>query len=332
MKIAIFAAGTGGHIYPALSIAKEFGKENVIFVASSRELEKKIFRNSGFEVKHLNISGFRGKSLLAKLFWPINLILGIFSSLALLLKSKPSSVLLMGNYISVIGLISSIILFKPIYIHEQNSILGSANKLSLPFAKKVFSTFKLNIKKELNYGQPVRSDFKNMDFDTIKKEHILVLGGSQGASFFNKNLPNIFKKLSLNTKIIFQTGTTGNLASDKNIKYVEFIKNMSEVMSKAKFIICRAGASTVAEVQSLGLPAIFIPLPNSIDNHQLKNAEIACLEGGGIILNEKEFCEENFLKIIKEFDGLNHEVLSKKMRKSIHLDSARKIANEIKQY
>ena len=78
MKIAIFAAGTGGHIYPALSIAKEFGKENVIFVASSRELEKKIFRDSGFEVKHLNISGFRGKSLLAKLFWPINLILGIF--------------------------------------------------------------------------------------------------------------------------------------------------------------------------------------------------------------------------------------------------------------
>lgn len=332
MKIAIFAAGTGGHIYPALSIAKEFGRENVIFIASSRELEKKIFRDSGFEVKHLNISGFRGKSLLAKLFWPINLILGIFSSLALLLKFKPSSVLLMGNYISVIGLISSIILFKPIYIHEQNSILGSANKLSLPFVKRIFSTFKLNINKELNYGQPVRPDFKNMDYDAIKKEHILVLGGSQGASFFNKNLPNIFKKLSLNTKIIFQTGTTDNLASDKNIKYVEFIKNMSEVMSKAKFIVCRAGASTVAEVQSLGLPAIFIPLPNSIDNHQLKNAEIACLEGGGIILNEKEFCEENFLKIIKEFDGLNHEVLSKKMRKSIHLESARKIANEIKQY
>ena len=107
----------------------------------------------------------------------------------------------------------------------------------------------------------------------------------------------------MNTKIIFQTGTTDNLASDKNIEYVEFIKNMSEVMSKAKFIVCRAGASTVAEVQSLGLPAIFIPLPNSIDNHQLKNAEIACLEGGGIILNEKEFREENFLKIIKEFDA-----------------------------
>ena len=103
-------------------------------------------------------------------------------------------------------------------------------------------------------------------------------------------------------------------------------------MAKAKFIICRAGASTVAEVQSLGLPAIFIPLPNSIDNHQLKNAEIACQDGGGIILNEKEFHEDTFLKIIRDFDSLNHQDLSKKMMKSIHLESARKIANEIKQY
>ena len=122
------------------------------------------------------------------------------------------------------------------------------------------------------------------------------------------------------------------LISDKNIKYLEFIKNMPEVMAKAKFIICREGASTVAEVQSLGLPAIFIPLPNSIDNHQLKNAEIACQDGGGIILNEKEFHEDTFLKIIRDFDSLNHQDLSKKMMKSIHLESARKIANEIKQY
>tara|TARA_B100000482_G_scaffold94499_1_gene67993 strand:+ start:6611 stop:7609 length:999 start_codon:yes stop_codon:yes gene_type:complete len=332
MKIAIFAAGTGGHIYPALSIAKEFGKENVIFIASNRELEKKIYRDSGFEVKHLNVSGFRGKSLLEKLTWPINLILGIFSTIFLLIKFKPSSILLMGNYVSVVGLISSILLFKPIYIHEQNSILGSANKLSLPFAKKVFSTFKLNIKKEFNHGQPVRPDFNNFDSGLIEKEHILVLGGSQGASFFNKNLPNIFEKLTLKTKVIFQTGNNNNFISNKNIKYLEFIKNMPEVMSKAKFIICRAGASTVAEVQSLGLPAIFIPLPDSIDNHQLKNAEIACQDGGGIILNEKEFDEDNFLKIIREFDGLNHQDLSKKMRKSIHLESARKIANEIKQH
>ena len=98
MKIAIFAAGTGGHIYPALSIAKEFGKENVIFIASNRELEKKIYRDSGFEVKHLNVSGFRGKNLLNKLFWPINSILSIFSTIVLLVNFKPSSILLTVSY------------------------------------------------------------------------------------------------------------------------------------------------------------------------------------------------------------------------------------------
>ena len=333
MKIAIFAAGTGGHIYPALSIAEEFGKDNVIFIASNRDLEKKIFKDSGFQVRHLNISGFRGKNIFEKIFWPINLLFGVFSTIAIFLKFNPSRVLLMGNYISVVGLISSIFLFKPLFIHEQNSILGSANKLSLPFAKKLFSTFKLNLQKELNYGQPVRPDFKSLSYQTTEtKEHILVLGGSQGASFFNKNLPKIFEDLDLNSKVIFQMGENIELSSHSNIEYVNFIDDMPKVMSKAKFIICRAGASTVAEVQSLGLPAIFIPLPNSIDNHQTKNAELACLNGGGKILHQREFSEQSFLEKIKEFDGCNHQELSKKMRKSIHLESAKKIANEIKQY
>ena len=148
MKIAIFAAGTGGHIYPALSIAEKFGKENVFFIASNREIEKKIYKNSGFKVCHLNISGFRGKNFVQKLLWPFNTMFCVLISIFLLIKYKPRNVLLMGNYISVIGLISSICLFKNIYIHEQNSILGTANKLGLIFAKKLFSTFPLKEKKE----------------------------------------------------------------------------------------------------------------------------------------------------------------------------------------
>ena len=331
MKIAIFAAGTGGHIYPAISIAEKFGKDNVIFIASNRELEKKIFSDSGFDVKHLNISGFRGKNFFEKVLWPINLITCLLTTLSLFLKHKPDKVLLMGNYISVIGLLTSIILMKKIFIHEQNSILGSANKLSLPFAIKIFSTFKLGHKKELNYGQPVRSEFKKMQHEP-NKEHILVIGGSQGATFFNDNLPKLFNAAGINSKILFQTGMHSSLESRDKIEFVQFIENMPKAMSKAKYIICRAGASTVAEIQSIGLPAIFIPLPNSIDNHQQKNAEIACLDGGGKVISQNEFKKEDFLKILKDFDELNLQELSKKMRKSIHLDSAEKIANEIKQY
>ena len=105
---------------------------------------------------------------------------------------------------------------------------------------------------------------------------------------------------------------------------------MPEIMAKSKFIICRAGASTVAEVQSIGLPAIFIPLPNSIDDHQMKNAKLACTDGGGIVLDEKNFTMEDFSQKISEFSLENFQQMSKKMGKSIHLESAEKIVNEIK--
>ena len=331
MKIAIFAAGTGGHIYPALSIAEKFGKENVIFIASNRAVERKIYKNSGFHVSHLNISGFRGKNLFEKLFWPINLSICILATIFLLIKYRPQSVLLMGNYISIIGLISSIFLFKDIYIHEQNSILGSANKLSLVFAKKLFTTFPLCEKKEYNFGQPIRPAFNTLGYDTFPiKEHILVLGGSQGALFFNDQLSEVLNDLGLNEKILFQTGEFSKNKQTDKIEYVGFIENMPEIMAKSKFIICRAGASTVAEVQSIGLPAIFIPLPNSIDDHQMKNAKLACADGGGIILDEKNFKMEDFSQKISEFNLQNFQQLSKKMAKSIHLESAEKIVNEIK--
>ena len=331
MKIAIFAAGTGGHIYPALSIAEKFGKENVIFVASNREIEKKIYKNSGFKVCHLNISGFRGKNFVQKLLWPFNTMFCVLISIFLLIKYKPRNVLLMGNYISVIGLISSICLFKNIYIHEQNSILGTANKLGLIFAKKLFSTFPLKEKKEYNLGQPIRSDFNKLSYDThVVKEHILVLGGSQGAAFFNNQLAKILNNLNLNEKILFQTGSLNKKISTEKIEFVSFIENMPEVMAKSKFIICRSGASTVAEVQSLGLPAIFIPLPSSIDDHQMKNAMLACNDGGGVVLDEKKFDSEVFSKKIIEFNSQNFSELSNKMRKSIHLKSAEKIVHEIK--
>ena len=331
MKIAIFAAGTGGHIYPALSIAEKFGKENVIFIASNRQTERKIFKNSGFKVIHLNIAGFRGKKFLEKLLWPFSLISCVLISIFLLIKFRPPNVLLMGNYISVIGLISSIFLFKNIYIHEQNSILGSANKLSLIFAKKLFTTFPLNEKKEHNFGQPSRYAFNSLSYTSYsKKEHILVLGGSQGSLFFNNQLSETFKNLNLNEKILFQTGEQNQKISTEKIEYVKFIENMPEVMAKSKFIICRAGASTVAEVQSIGLPAIFIPLANSIDDHQMKNAKLACRDGGGIVLNEKNFNAEEFSQKISEFNLQNFQELSKKMGKNIHLKSAEKIFHEIK--
>lgn len=333
MKIAIFAAGTGGHIYPALSIAKKFGEENVIFFASNRDIEKKIFSKTNYQVINLNISGFRGKSLFEKILWPLTFLMAALRVLFEMIKFRPKHSLLMGGYISIIGIFASSILFRKIFIHEQNSVLGTANKIGAFFATKIFTSYELNISRELHLGHPVRQGFNNLNYSKVlDKDHILVLGGSQGAHFFNNIISNLIEKSNLSLKTYFQIGLDSQKESSKNVEYVKFIENIEEKMSKAKFIICRSGASTVAEVQTMGLPAIFIPLPSSIDGHQLRNAELACAEGGGVIVNENNFNEQDFLRLVKDFDQKNLIDMSKKMHKHIHLLSAEKIANEIKQH
>ncbi len=333
MKIAIFAAGTGGHIYPALSIAKKFGEENVIFFASNKDIEKNIFSKTNYQVINLNISGFRGKNLFHKIFWPFTFLMAAWKVLLEMIKFRPKHSLLMGGYISILGIFASSILFRKIFIHEQNSVLGTANKIGAFFATKIFTSHRLNINKELLFGNPVRKGFNTLNYSKfLDKEHILVLGGSQGANFFNNNISNLIEKSNLSFKTYFQVGLDTQKESSENIKYVKFIENIEEIMSKAKFIICRSGASTVAEVQTMGLPAIFIPLANSIDDHQLRNAELACADGGGVIVDENDFNEQDFLRLIKDFDQKNLIDMSKKMHKQLHLMSAEKIANEIKQY
>ena len=331
MKIAIFAAGTGGHIFPALSIAKEYDENDVIFFASNREIEKQIYKKTNCKVFHLNISGFRGKSVLEKLLWPISFTLNLFRVLTIFIKLNPKKVLLMGGYISSIGLIIGKILFKKLYVHEQNSILGTSNNFARRFANKVFTSFKIGLNNEYNLGNPIRKEIHEACyFDDPVKNTILVIGGSQGSKFFNENLPDILDNSEISEKIIFQKGNhLVNFLSSK-IEFIDFIEDLPATFTKTKFVICRAGASTIAELQSYGMPALLFPLPNSIDDHQKINATFAAKDGGAIVFDEKKFNKELFIKELNNFNSSDLKELSKKMKKDIHFDAAKKIANEIK--
>jgi len=332
MKIVIFAAGTGGHIFPALSIAEEFEKDNVIFFASNRELEKQIYQKTDYKVIHLNISGFRGKNILEKLIWPISFIFNLFKVAYVFISFNPKKVLLMGGYISSLGLVAGKIFLKSIYLHEQNSILGTSNSFAKNFVKKIFTSFKLGLRNELNFGNPVRKDIRESNyFDNLNKENVLVIGGSQGSKFFNENLPQILGDSNISEKIIFQKGDHQINSTFSKIEFVDFIDNISEVFAKTKFVICRSGASTVAELQSYGMPALFFPLPDSIDDHQKHNAAFAAKDGGAIVFNERKFNKEEFLAELNRFNASDLRELSKKIKKGIHSDAAKKIADEIKQ-
>lgn len=332
MKIAIFAAGTGGHIYPALSIAENFKKDEVLFFASNRELEKQIYAVSDFKVIHLKVSGFRGKSLLEKIFFPFNLLINLFKVIYELIKFKPAKSLLMGGYISVLGLIANKVLFKPIFLHEQNSIMGSANKMASSFTKKNFTSFPIGIKNEKVMGNPIRGNFCNHNYSNqLTKTKVLVLGGSQGCKFFNDNLPAILQSSEIQERIIFQTGNQFSMEDSHKIEYKKFIDDIPKLFNETKFVICRSGAGTITELQAYGMPAILFPLPNSIDDHQKNNALIYAEGSDAFIFDEYNFDPEHFLQKLNEFNSLDLKELSKKVKKDLHCEAALNIANEIKQ-
>ncbi|MBH36608.1 MAG: hypothetical protein CMD89_01620 [Gammaproteobacteria bacterium] len=331
MKLAIFAAGTGGHIFPALSIAGQFKKEQILFFASNRTIEKDIFKKSEFNVVHLNFSGFRGKSLVKKIFWLIKLPFILYSTLNKFKEFEADKILIMGGYISILGYLVSVLSKADLYIHEQNSVMGTANKIASKRARKIFSGFHLGLQNELHLGNPLREEFHKISYlDIPDKKNILVLGGSQGSSFLIKNLPESILPLSKKLKIIFQTGMN-DPPFIKNIEFVEFINNLPELLRSTQFIICRSGAITVAEIQACGIPAIFIPLANAVDNHQFLNAKEACKLGGGIIINESDFLRSDCSEKILSFSNKNMIELSKHMKKDLHLNSAKRISDEIKQ-
>jgi len=332
MRVAIFAGGTGGHIFPGISIAEKFRKEEVIFFCSSRKLERNIFANLGYQVIHLNIDGFRGKSIIEKLLWPFKLAgccLTVFSHAK---KYRVDRVLLMGGYVSIIGWVFSKIKKLKLYVHEQNSILGSANKLAYKSSVTIFTSHFLNLPNEKLTGNPIRNNFLNKNYDANNNRNkVLIFGGSQGSRYFVENLASAVDSKIKENQIIFQTGRNQPKFKSDNIVYKEFIDDLPSLFDEVKFVICRSGATTVAEIQSYGMPAIFIPLKNSIDNHQLLNAQAACLEGGGIVVEEGDCTVEALIAAIDEFQSRDLNQMSKKMKKDLHFEAAEKIANEIKQ-
>lgn len=332
MKIAIFAAGTGGHIIPALEISKKFNHEEIIFFASNRPIEKAILKDKPFEVVHLNITGFRNKNFWQKFFWILSFFKNIGMVLQDILRFNPEKILLMGGYISILGLFAALILRRQIIIHEQNSVLGASNKISQIFAKKVFTTFKIGLRNEYNFGNPVRIGFEKVNYQNSgEKNKILVIGGSQGSNFLLDEIPGILIELDFKESIIIQKGGKKPNFFHKNLIYVDFIDKPSELFKDVKFIICRSGAGTIAELQTFGMPAIFIPIPVSVDNHQYKNAALAIKNGGGIIIDELSFSRDSFKQQIYDFYQMDMLDLSRKIHSKKHFNSAEKIANEIKQ-
>ena len=226
-----------------------------------------------------------------------------------MIKHNPSVVLGMGSFVSGPGGIAAWLLRYPLIIHEQNAIPGKTNHLLAYFANVVMESFSGSFNKRfraVNVGNPIRKDILSIQepskrlIDRKGPIRLLVLGGSLGALILNQKLPKILASMSKITdlEVIHQAGEkTIDIARDEYQKYalkvkvVSYIQEMADVYNWADLVICRSGAMCVSELSAVGLPAIFIPYPSAVDNHQVANAMPLVEAGAAIIVREQEFEE-----------------------------------------
>jgi len=309
-RIVIMAGGTGGHVFPALAVA-EFLKElgwQVSWLGTHKGLESRVVPENGIEIDWLSIAGIRGKGLAAKLAAIVMLFKACVQANKILRKRKPDVVLGMGGYVAGPGGLMARLLGIPLVIHEQNRIPGTTNRLLARISNQVLQAFPNSFSKKVNAkhtGNPLRKRFisaSEQERRQIEKEvNILIVGGSQGAQILNNIVPEAIAEFmainntSSSIKIMHQTGEAQ--ISQVKIRYdalsiqaktFTFIEDMVAAYQWADLVICRAGAMTVSEVSAMGLPAIFIPLPTAIDDHQTANARYLTDNGAALLLVQSD--------------------------------------------
>jgi len=300
----IAAAGTGGHIYPGLSVADYFKSKNfkISWLGTPKGMENHLVDKKSIEFIAIKMEGIRGKGLIRWFKLPFLLSFATFQAIAAIRRLKPSVILLMGGYISAPVAIAAKFLGIHLIIHEQNALVGMSNRVMSKIANICFSGFKTNLKNMQEIGNPIREEIYSIKNPSKRFEkrkgalRILVLGGSLGAQQFNIHLPKIFELVNKTKKIIIihQSGEKHydelikNYASRKlKVEIKEFIHDMNNKYEWADLIIARSGALTVSEICEAGIASILVPYPYAVDNHQLFNAKIIELRRGGYIVEQE---------------------------------------------
>ncbi len=316
--IAILASGTGGHVYPAYTMAQEYiglGYK-ILWIGTKNGLENRVVDNPLITLEHISSQGIRGKTPLKKLFGLFNFLKSIYESFILFKKHKPSLSVGFGGYVSVGPSIVSFILSIPLIVHEQNAVAGTANKINYYFAKRVYETFPLSFKKNnmkiVHTGNPVRTSFNIISkpedkyIDSNININILVMGGSQGAAFLNNTMPFAFSHFH-GTNISIKHISGPNHAEPVTNKYIKYSVNatvltysdsIGKLYDWADLVVCRAGSTSISELAKIGRAVLLVPFPHASDNHQFFNASYLAKNSAAILLEEKVEFIENFINTI----------------------------------
>ena len=346
-KILIAAGGTGGHIFPALSIMNEIKVNDFIVITDQRGeyYFNKFLCNKKIKYKIYvhKVSSPNSKILTIKLKSLCQLLVSLLKTIFLIVSNRPEVIIGFGGYPTVAPIIAAKLFKIPSIIHEQNAIIGRANKylskISNLIALSFFETKNTGNNKNLIFtGNPTRKEFSNLRKlsysipQKTQKFQILIVGGSLGASFFSEQVTNIICSLTkeLREKIFIIQQVRKEDKDNVKDRYDKhlidcdidiFFDDISEKFKKAHLIITRSGGSSVAEILTSSRPVIFIPLPTSLDNHQLENTKLITHRGGGWVLNQNTEVTKDLQKLIENLmKNPNKLVIASKKIKKLSKD------------
>jgi UDP-N-acetylglucosamine--N-acetylmuramyl-(pentapeptide) pyrophosphoryl-undecaprenol N-acetylglucosamine transferase len=314
--IMIMAGGTGGHVFPALAVADRLraGGWRVVWLGARTGMEATLVPQRGHEMAWIRFSGLRGRGLLAKLLLPLNLLVAFWQSLRAIRAHRPDVVLGMGGYIAFPGGMMAALLGRPLVIHEQNSIAGLANRVLAGVADRILVAFPGALPRSELVGNPVREAIARVPAPAARYAgrsgplRVLVVGGSLGAAALNELVPKALALVPAGDRpqVTHQSGArhldalrAHYSAAGVEASLVPFIDEMAQAYAAADLVVCRAGATTVAELAAAGVAAILVPFPFAVDDHQTVNARYLADAGAAILVQQRDLTPERLAEVLR---------------------------------
>lgn len=357
----ITGGGTGGHVYPAINVAKRLKEEpdteKIYFVGNPKKLEYEIALKNGFEFLAVNISGMPRKFGWKFIKWIFGVEFASWKAMYYILKYKPDAIFGAGGYVSAPCLFAAVLLKKPFMIHDSDAFPGIVSRTVAPMAAWISLAFEeaksyLKNQNATCFGNPISSDFFTLSkqearstLNLKEKTTLLAMGGSQGALTINRAVIKSAKTLSedYNLQIIIQTGIKNYEESlmllekefpeyKENVVIKPYFDDMPKAMIASDIIISRAGSMSLSEIEACSLASILVPYPYAAGDHQRKNAAIMQKQGASIYIEDEEFKSNKLIKVIEELlnspDKL--EAMKQKAFELCRPDATANIVNRLK--
>ena len=345
--ILIMAGGTGGHIFPGLAVAEVMAARGwrIVWMGTRTGMEAELVPSRGYEMAWVRFQGVRGKGLVAFMLLPSRLLVAFWQAASIIRRVRPNVVLGMGGYIAFPGGMMAAFLGRPLVIHEQNAIAGTTTRLLAKLADRVLTSFASAFgprDRAAVTGNPIRAALSKVpapDTRFAQRQgalRITVLGGSLGARALNETLPKVFAALAPSDRpeIVHQAGRQHAAPLEAvyrdaavEARVVPFIDDIAQQLAWSDLVICRAGATTLAELAAVGVGSILIPFPYAIDDHQTRNAQALVAGGAAILLAQSDLTVERLTDIVGSLDRARLLTMARAARALGIPDAAERVAD-----